>query len=189
VFDDCTNLTSITVDINNANYSSLDGVLFNKNKTTLILFPVGKGGSYTTIPNSVTSIGYRAFQFCTNLTSIVIPDSVTSIGVYAFISCTNLTYVVIPNSVTSIGDSAFGVCTNLTSVVIPNSVTRIGDYAFDRCTALTSIAIPHSVTSIGSNAFLNSGLATVTIASGQLGIPSPASGVAFFGRTVATVPF
>jgi hypothetical protein len=171
VFIECTNLTSITVDNANANYSSLDGVLFNKNQTTLITFPGGKGGSYTTIPNSVTSIGDYAFNQCTNLTSVVIP-----------------------NSVTSIGDSAFRECTNLTSVVIGNSVTIIGYNAFYLCANLTSIAIPTSVTTIGNGAFLSSGLLTVTIANNQVisgtSFASPTDnppGVAFFGKTVATV--
>jgi hypothetical protein len=116
MFDGCTNLTSITVDTDNANYSSIDGVLFNKNKTTLIQFPRGKGGSYT-IPTSVTSIGESAFAGCTNLTSITIPSSVTSIGNHAFYGCTNLTSIAIPSSVTSIGRSAFE-DSSLTTVTI-----------------------------------------------------------------------
>jgi hypothetical protein len=68
-----------------------------------------------------------------------------------------------------------------------STLTSIGGNAFSDCPALTSIAIPTSVTSIGANAFLNSGLTTVTIANGQLGIPSPAVGVSFFGVTVNTI--
>ena len=107
-FEDCNNLASITVNSNNNNYSSQDGVLFNKNKTTLIQYPMGNTRTSYTIPNSVTSIGDFAFQYCTSLVSVTIPNSVTSIGGYAFYSCDNLTSVTIPNSVTSIGDHAFG---------------------------------------------------------------------------------
>ena len=82
------------------------------------------------IPNSVTSIGDRAFYDCEGLTSVTIPNSVTSIGYYAFEKCSGLTSVTIPNSVTSIRDRAFYGCSGLTSVTIPNSVTSIGGYAF-----------------------------------------------------------
>ena len=88
-FGNCTSLVAITVDAANSDYSSLDGVLFNKSQTTLILFPPGKGGSYS-IPGSVTSIGNYAFYSCTSLTSVTIPGSVTSIGDYAFAGCTSL---------------------------------------------------------------------------------------------------
>ena len=117
-----------------------------------------------TIPDSVTSIGSGAFYYCTSLTSVTIPGSVTSIGAEAFYNCTSLTSVTIPNSVTSIGDSAFFYCTSLTSVTIPDSVTSIGDDAFEGCTSLTSVTIPDSVTSIGSGAFSNcTSLTSVTI--------------------------
>ncbi|MBO7458236.1 MAG: leucine-rich repeat protein [Paludibacteraceae bacterium] len=71
------------------------------------------------IPNSVTSIGYRAFSGCSGLTSVTIGNSVTSIGDYAFYGCTGLTSVTIPNSVTSIGNNAFLGCSNLTAIHVP----------------------------------------------------------------------
>ena len=113
---------------------------------------------------SVTSIGYRAFEDCSGLTSVVIPNSVTSIGVLAFYDCSGLTSVVIPNSVISIGSSVFYDCSGLTSVVISNSVTSIEDNTFRGCSGLTSVVIPESVTSIGSGAFSGcSGLISVLI--------------------------
>lgn len=105
------------------------------------------------IPDSVTSIGKRAFDDCRNLTSIIIPDSVTSIGEYAFYGCKGLTSLTIPNKVTNIGEYTFHGCASLTSITIPNNVTSIGSYAFTQCTSLSSITIPASVTSIGENAF------------------------------------
>ena len=98
------------------------------------------GCKATIIPNSVTSIGNRAFERCSALTSIDIPYGVTSIGNHAFDDCSNLTSVTIPNSVTSIGDYAFSDC-SLTSVTIPNSVTSIGKYAFVDCPNLASIVV------------------------------------------------
>ena len=91
------------------------------------------------IPNSVTTIGDKAFRDCRNMSSITIPDSVTTIGGYAFDGCTGLTSVTIPDSVTSIGSRAFDGCTGLTSVTIPDSVTTIGSCSFSGCTALTEI--------------------------------------------------
>jgi hypothetical protein len=106
-------------------------VLFNKNKTTLIQYPVGNTRIEYIIPNSVTSIGAAAFTYCTSLTSITIPNSVTSIEDYAFRGCSSLTSVTIGNSVTSIGYSAFGGCSSLSSVT--NYATQpqaIGEFVF-----------------------------------------------------------
>ena len=134
----CSSLSSIKVDTNNPNYCSIDGVLFNKDKTTLVAYPGGKQGAYT-IPNSVTSIGDHAFSSCSSLTSVTIGNSVTSIGEGAFSNCSSLTSVTIGNSVTSIGHDAFWNCDSLTSVTIPNSVTEIGEYAFNGCDKLVDV--------------------------------------------------
>ena len=115
-FSGCTGLTSINVSDGNANYASIDGVLYDKGKKTLIQCPRGK--TNIEIPNSVTSIGKSAFEGCKALTSIEIPNSVTSIGEWAFDGCEALTSIEIPNSVTSIGDQAFAWCKALTSIHI-----------------------------------------------------------------------
>ena len=91
------------------------------------------------IHDSITSIGYSAFAYCSSLASVTIGDSVTSIGGFAFLYCDSLTGVIIPNSVTSIGPYAFCDCDSLTSVTISDSVTSIGDYAFDSCASLTDV--------------------------------------------------
>ncbi len=162
-FSGCSSLMNIEVDADNAFYSSLDGVLFNKKQTTLILYPGGKEGDYT-IPNSVTTIGGDAFSGCSSLTSVTIPDSVTSIGEWVFSGCDSLTSVTIPESVASIGEWAFAHCASLTSVTIGDSVTSIGRYAFYYCTSLQSVIIGDSVTSIGEDAFSNcDSLTSVTI--------------------------
>ena len=152
-FNGCTGLTAINVAMKNQNYVSPDGVLYNKDKTTIICYPAGKKGNNYKIPDGVTEIGSIAFSGCSSLTSVTIPNSVTSIGSGAFNGCTSLTRVTIPNSVTKIGWNAFSGCTSLTSITIPNSVISIDWYAFRGCTSLKSITIPNSVTSIGKCAF------------------------------------
>ena len=170
-FSGCTSLVSINVADNNQVYCDIDGVLFNKDKTELVQYPAGKTSASYSIPNSVTSIGYRAFYGCTSLASITVADNNQSYcdvdGVLFNKDKTELVQYPagktsasysIPNSVTEIGDDAFSHCTSLASITIPDSVTSIGAYAFYGCTSLTSITIPDSVKSIssyGGGAFVN----------------------------------
>ena len=191
-FEGCSGLASINVDENNTAYQSEDGIiLFDKQKTQLITCLPQKTGAYT-IPDSVTSIGYAAFEGCSGLTSITIPDSVTSIGYSAFEGCRGLTSITIPDSVTSIGDAVFYGCSGLTSITIPDSVTSIGDWAFYGCSGLTSITIPDSVTSIGGHAFCHafygcSGLTSITIPASVTSIGESAFGYCR-GLTSITIP-
>ena len=137
-FTECTSLTEFFVDVANANYSSDDGVLFNKNKTDLIQYPIGNTRTQYTIPNSVQTIGISAFAECTSLTEVTIGNSVQTIGFSAFANCTSLTEVTIPNSVTSIGNSAFAACTSLDSVKFDNTnISTISLATFDGCPAVT----------------------------------------------------
>ena len=172
---------------------TVDGIYYDIFGTTVtVTSGLKKYSGYIVIPESitynnskysVTSIGYRAFEDCTALTSVTIPNSVTSIGSKAFYYCSGLTSVTIPNSVTSIGSKAFSNCSCLTSITIPNSVTSIGDGAFYGCSGLTSITIPNSVTSIGESAFYGcSGLTSVTIPNSVTSIGD----MAFYGCTGIT---
>ncbi len=155
----------IDVETTNPNYSTIEGVLFNKVQTTLIQCPISKSGSYI-IPSTVTTVGNFAFSGYSALMSVTIPSSVTSIGSHAFTDCSGLMSVSIPSSVISIGTSAFSGCTSLTSLELPSSATSIGNEAFEGCNSITSIVIPPTVTSIGSSAFKGcSSLATISIPS------------------------
>ncbi len=175
-FTKCTSLTSIVVEKGNTTYDSRENcnAIIETATNTLIL-----GCQTTIIPNSVTSIGERAFYFCTSLTSIIIPNSVISIGDYAFATCKSLLSISIGNSVKGIGNSAFGGCSNLTSVlwnavhctdfegwnnapfssmeissfVIGDSVDYIPSYLCSGIKSLQSLTIGKSVKTIGHWAF------------------------------------
>ena len=114
-FANCGKLKAIQVDARNPVYSSVDGVLFDKQQTKLLLCPAGKTGDYT-IPGNVTSIENHAFMGCAELTGVTIPDNLAHMGESAFENCRKLRGVTIPSSVTFIGDKAFQVCANLTNL-------------------------------------------------------------------------
>ena len=178
-FSCCGSLTTIDV-VNNAKYSSLDGILYNKVQDTLICCPAGKNGTIV-IPNTVKAIGNRAFYYCSNLTSITIPSSVTSIGEQAFSYCNHLESVNVDANnprLSSVNGLLYSkmqdtliLCpvwkpelTVMGTITIPISITRIENDAFLNCKTLTSIIIPQNVTSIGNNAFyLCLGLSALTI--------------------------
>jgi len=175
-FSGCTSLTFINISDDNLNYKSIDGVLFNKEGTNLMLYPAGNPRTFYRIPDSVTtiefasfwycgivesieipssviSIGKRVFGYCRSLRSVIIPDSISLIVDQLFEGCESLNSVRIPENITSIGYGAFWYCSSLTTINIPNSVTTIGEYAFNGCNSLESITIPENVTSIGKYAF------------------------------------
>ena len=152
------------------NFIFEDGVLFNKDKSTIISFRDKDITSYV-IPDSVVSIGDGAFSFCESLKNIVLPNSITSIGFCVFQHCRSLKSLVIPDSVTSIDTLAFCFCSSLKSLVIPDSVTSIGDYAFSGCRSLKSLVISNSVTHIAVGAFLScTSLSSVVIPDGVTSI-------------------
>ena len=146
---------NISVGQNNTSLCDIDGVLFSKDKKTLLAYAKDKIQPKYIIPEGTTKIGTSAFEKCTGLTSINIPGSVTCIELDAFRDCTGLTNIHFPDSVTEINQSAFEGCSNLTSVTMGSGVTKISDYTFRDCDNLTSITIPNSVTSIGWCAFEN----------------------------------
>lgn len=140
-FQGCTSLTYINVNTDNPYYSSDNGVLYNKQKDTLLVCPGGLTGTFT-VPNFVSTIEAMAFAKCIHLTSIIIPNTVTSMRGGAFMGCSGLTSCTLPNSITRIPSHTFSNCSSLTTYTIPNYITDIGSYAFSGTglTSLTSLA-------------------------------------------------
>ncbi|MBR5513554.1 MAG: leucine-rich repeat protein [Ruminococcus sp.] len=123
----CENLTAINVDENNEYYTSENDVLFNKEKTTLILYPAQKSDKKYIIPDTVTTLSPFSFAFNENLTEIEIPNTIAVIDENVFKNCSALAAVIIPETVKSIGESAFADCTKLTSITIKNPECEILD--------------------------------------------------------------
>ena len=152
-FSYCTGLTSITVHPDNPVFSSENGVLLNKEKTEIILYPRGRQGDYV-IPDPVVEIGYAIFCHCTGLSSLFISASVTQIDIDAIIDCIALSSISVhPDN--PVFSSENGVLFNKEKTevifypqsrqgdyVIPDSVIKFGDCAFEECTGLTSVTIP-----------------------------------------------
>ena len=139
----------------NANYSSVDGALLNKEKTSIILYPKSKSGEFV-IPDTVTSISDHAFDNVPNLTKITIGANVKTIGARAFQNCNSLETVIFKDSDTikkTIGNYAFYKCPALSKVDFGNAVKSIGSYSFAVNDSIKSIELPDSLESIGDGAF------------------------------------
>ncbi|MBP3334878.1 MAG: leucine-rich repeat domain-containing protein [Ruminiclostridium sp.] len=152
-FADCPSLAEIKVSADNKHYSSLNGVLFNKNMTSLMCYPEAKTDTGYDIPDSTAVIESAAFLNCSNITNITMPDSVTDIEYMAFDNCINLSQVNLSSGLTDLGSEIFAGCSSLKSIVIPDSITSFGDLTFDNCTALTDVTLPSDLCSIGVQTF------------------------------------
>ena len=165
-FYGCGNLRDILVDDKNTSYTSVDGILFSKDGTQLLRYPVAKADATYVIPESVTCIGYAAFSGCGSLTSMEIPQGVTEIGEPAFSDCKKLCSIQVDSkneNYTSIDGVLFSKDGRRllqypngktdTTYTIPESVYRIGGSAFYNCGSLTCVKIPESVVEIAITAF------------------------------------
>lgn len=150
-FSSCGKLLEINID-DNAAYCTIDGVLFNKNRSLIVQCPGAYSGKYS-IPGSVLTIGGSAFSGCHSLTAVDIPNSVTSIRDDAFYYCGSLTALSIPNCVSSIGAQAFMGCAKMEQINIPTSIISIGARAFYLCGASFDFEFPVTLKSIGNDAF------------------------------------
>lgn len=129
VFRNCNSLASITVDAANAAFSSVDGVMFDKAKTTVVAYPAAKAPTYV-VPAGITKIGAGAFHSNLNLTGLTLPSGLTTIERDAFEGCSNLSAITIPASVTGIGEEAFLYASKLSVIYFLGSPPTIGASAF-----------------------------------------------------------
>lgn len=162
-FFSCDGMTAFDVDPENPVYTDIDGILYNKEVTTVIACPKGFVGK-ATLPETVKTISEDAFKYCFKITAVEMLGDVNFIGDNAFMVCSMLTDINIPNTVNYIGERAFERCERLTSIQLPESLESIGIKAFCQCTKLASITIPENVVSIGDYAFMQCiGLLSVKI--------------------------
>lgn len=207
-FSGCTALKSVFIPLSLQtasnpfrNCKALTDVTFEDGRTELPDTLLEDSGiRQFTVPQTVTKIGYSAFDGCTQLTAITLPAGLRELGRGAFFGCTALTGVALPDSLTALGYGAFANCTALTavefpagitpaswrnssgmlrnctslrSVKLPGTVPSLDDDFFAGCTALEQIVLPDSVTKIGSNLFNGcTALTDVTLSTNLQAIPA-----------------
>ncbi len=170
-FYDCSALTSITVDSNNAFYSTENGVLFDKAKTVLIQYPSGAQGTSYVIPDTVANLSDGAFGDAFALASVILPNAVTNIGFEAFYSCIHLSSVTLLGSkVSTIQPAAFFYCPALRSIAFPSSLTSLGFEAFGGCQNLASACFEGNAPADGGSVFFfDTALSQILFVNGAAG--------------------
>lgn len=153
-FDGCPKLENIAVESTNSSYTSEDGILYDKNKITILKYPMGRTAKAYNILASVKTIGKDAFSYA-KFEQISIPESVVTIESSAFEYCRNLTAVKIPNSVTKISSMAFWSCTQLSSVEMSSALSKLEMSVFYGCVNLREFSISKGIREIASSAFEN----------------------------------
>ena len=146
-------IEAINVDIENENYASEDGVLYNKDKTVLLRYPSGKKDESFAVPDSVIEIGESAFRNNSFVKNITMNNNVETLNYNSFYCVSNLTSIELSNKIKVIPMNCFKACQKLPSIELPEGIETIEMYAFCQCSALKTINIPASVTSIGEDVF------------------------------------
>ncbi len=153
-FGACKALKEIKVEAGNTAFTSIDGVLFNKEKTTLLTFPFANTANYQ-VPVGTTKIAPSAFSECNKLASIQFPNTLIEIGSEAFYKCLKLENITFPSSITAVGEGALYGCEGLLQVELSKSMTIIPDNLLSKCTKLQKIKIPEGINKIAYQAFSN----------------------------------
>lgn len=176
VFKKCSALQEILVGENNRFYTSINGVLYSKDKSTLICYPEGLKIENMDFLNNVTRIddyalaghkelisfncadtilefGTGVFKNCSSLKKVKIPRHFKNISNETFENCSSLEEIELPEGITSIECNAFRGCTNLKHISFPQNLERINSGAFENCASLSSVVLNEGVTKLGSEAF------------------------------------
>ena len=155
-FDSGSGLLNFEVNDNNLYFTTKDGVLYDKAKTTLLFYPPGRSGDFT-VPDGVTAIEDRAFASC-RLSGVNFPEGLQTIGEFAFSSSRALKKTTFPDSLQTIGGRAFLDCTGLKEITFPENLQIIGESAFYDCTSLSSLDfLGDAPPIVGDYAFYNVG--------------------------------
>ncbi|MDO5558616.1 MAG: leucine-rich repeat domain-containing protein [Oscillospiraceae bacterium] len=169
-FEACHELESVNVSDENMNYCSVDGVLYNKDKTKLIFCPC-ENQNDVIIPPTVREIEKGAFKNCSYIKKVIIPDGVERINDYTFYECTSLVSVSLPDTLCSIGVESFRHCKSLSSLIIPDHVTSIPYGAFF-ASGIKNIKLSDSLIDIGKESFSNSSVTSIKLPDGFTSIGS-----------------
>lgn len=156
-------LQYINISSDNPNYASVDGILYNKEKTEILVVPKNYNQSNLTIPESVRVIKSSTFFNRNSLKEIVIQDGTVSIECSAFYCCKSLISIYIPDSVELIGEDAFAHCESLISVRLSSNIKKIEKETFFGCVSLEKLVIPESVETIGEYAFYETSIRELKI--------------------------
>ncbi|MBQ8497208.1 MAG: leucine-rich repeat protein [Clostridia bacterium] len=160
----CPNFTTFTVHPYNWDFKAVDGILYNKSGTKLLIYPVGRKETHLTLPRNITSIGSFALAYANNLESVLIPNNIKNYDGYAFYGCQNLKTAAWEEGCTRTGDGTFYKCENLITATLPSTITLIDSVTFMECISLQTVNIPDGVTKIEAVAFGNcEKLKTITI--------------------------
>ena len=160
----CDSLAAFVVSASNPSFCEQDGVLFTKDGTELVQYPVGKPDRSYSVPQGTELIRYGAFFNSFLLTSVTLPEGLIEIGDWAFERCTDLAEISLPKNLQRIGYSAFAGCENLTELTLPEGLGELDEWVFDECDKLTTVIIEEGLTRIGNAAFYNcDSLSTVVL--------------------------
>lgn len=151
-FQGCESLTGITVAPDNEIYSSVDSVVYSKDKKRLAIYPTGKKGEYA-VPEGVEAIGGGSFRGCKGLTGITFPSTLNKIEFFAFQNCTGLVALTVPDAVVSLDFFSFEGCLKLSDVTIGKGVKKIAEGCFWGCQGIKTLSLSEGLTTIGKGAF------------------------------------
>ncbi len=151
-FDACPALKEIEVSVANVGYSSVDGVLYTRDKSELVRCPQGLSAEEFVVPTGTSLVGEGAFRKCSGVSAVVLPEG-CELSPSAFFYCDNMQAFSFEGAVSTVPDYCFFGCVLLEEIALPEGVESLGEYAFFGCVGLRKISVPATVTAISDTAF------------------------------------